>query len=87
MNRKDFQKGKQGFIIRMCGSVGLSNIYIEEVEVEGYRNGYLYVWDWANEESVTIDNLRDVYYTREEARKAVLRYLAKQYKKFNAEVK
>lgn len=87
MKKADFTKGRRGFIIRMYGDTKLSDIHINEVEIEGYRDGYAYVWDWENEESVMIDNLRDVYYTREEARKAVLRYLAKQYKKFNAEVK
>ena len=82
MKKADFTKGRRGFIIRMYGDTKLSDIHISEVEVEGYRDGYAYVWDWANEQSVLIDDLRDVYYNREDAKKAVLRYLSKQHQKF-----
>ena len=81
MRKADFKKGRRGFIIRMYGDTKLSDIHINEVEVMGSRSAN-YVWDFANEQSVIIDDLRDMYYNREDARKAVLRYLSKQYKKF-----
>ena len=81
MRKADFTKGRRGFIIRMYGDAKLSDIHIHEVEVMGSRSAN-YVWDFANEQSVIIDDLRDMYYNREDARKAVLRYLSKQYKKF-----
>ena len=80
MKRSDFKRGKPAYIIRMWRSTSLPNICIEEVEIEGIKNGYPSVWDWANEESVYVE-LKDVYSTYEDARKKLLRYLSKQFQK------
>jgi len=82
MKKADFTKGRRGFIIRMCGGgAKLPDIHIHEVEVMGSRSAN-YVWDFASEQSVVIDDLRDMYYNRADAKKAVLRYLSKQHQKF-----
>ena len=82
MNRKDFKQGKKGYIVRMYGSVGLPDIHINEVQIEGFRDGDAFVYDICNYSVIQIHDLRDVYYTRAEAKKAVLRYLSKQHQKF-----
>lgn len=82
MNRKDFKPGAKGYIVRMYGSVGLPDIHINEVHIEGFRDGDAFVYDKCNYEVLQIVDLRDVYYNRADAKKAVLRYLSKQHQKF-----
>jgi len=81
MKKADFKKGRRGFIVRMHGKTNLSDIRINEVQVEGIADGYPSVWDLANEESLFVE-LRDVFYSKEEARKHIVRFLSKQLKIF-----
>lgn len=84
MKRADFKQGRTGFIIRVGGEkIGTPHIYIEEVEIEGLFNdgtGQGAVWDYANEEEVIVTP-GQVFYSREDARKALLRYHSRQFKK------
>ena len=79
MKKVDFIKGKIGYIIGVDSRISPDNFYIDEVEIEKYEgDGWGYVWHFANETKEEVE-IKKVYYSYKDAKKALLRFLSKMY--------
>ena len=77
MKRKEFVKGKIGYIYSFESKNAPKRAYIDEVEVEEYEgDGWGSVWNYPNEMSEEVE-IKDVYDTYEEAEKALIKFLLK----------
>ena len=85
MKRKEFIKGKIGYIYSMSSLNAPKDAYIEEVEVEEYEgDGWGSVWNYPNEMSEEVE-IKDVYNTYEEAEKALIKFLLKTLTEYTVE--
>ena len=75
MKRKDFVKGKTGYIYSFESKNASKHVYIDEVEVEEYEgDGWGSVWNYPDEMSEDVE-IKDVYYTWDEAKQALMKTL------------
>ena len=86
MKKKDFIKDKKGFIYRCNSSSTPTEISIHEIELHTVYDYWAYAWDYEDEESIYVEP-KDIFYTYEEAKKALLKFLSKMHQKFMKEVK
>ena len=85
MKRKEFVKGKIGYIYSMSSRNAPEQAYIDEVEVKEYLgDGWGYVWNYPNERTEEVE-IKDVYDTYEEAEKALLKFLIKTLNEYTVE--
>lgn len=85
MKKADFKQGAKGFVYSFTRETSPTDTYIHEVEIEHVEDKYGYAWDFPNEQSIYVEP-KDVFYTYEEAKKALLRFLSKMHQKFMKEV-
>ena len=86
MKKKDFIKGKEGYVYKCTKETTPTDIYIHKVEILTVYDSYAYAWDYENEENVYVEP-EDIFYTYEDAKKALLKFLSKMHQKFMKEVK
>ena len=86
MKKKDFVKDKKGFIYRCNTDVTPTGISIHEIEIHTVYECWAYAWDYENEESIYVEP-KDIFYTYEDAKKALLKLLSKMHQKFMKEIK
>lgn len=73
MKKAEFKKGTEGYVYKITSE----HAYIDPVEVEEYTDqGYGYVWNYPSESREEVE-IKKVYFTYNEAKKALMKTLIK----------